>query len=157
MGDIGGAGRLLQRMRSRPDLEADACYGLGLIELCQNNLDDSEAYLSKATQLDPAHADAYYQLAKIADTRGDPVTATLYLKSALAQNPGHVMAAEALCEHDDLVGAKTEPVIRSVDRSAADPEPSHLGGAMTWSGLSWKTVVSMITLAALAISLAHSA
>ncbi|MDJ0711579.1 MAG: tetratricopeptide repeat protein [Woeseiaceae bacterium] len=156
MGDIGGAGRLLQKMRNRPELEADACYGLGLIELCRNNLDDSEAYFSKATQLDPNHADAYYQLAKLADTRGDPVTAALYLKSALVRNPGHVMAAEALAEHDDVVVAQSEPEIRSVDRNAADPRSARLGDTMIWPGLNWKTVVSMIALAALAVSLAQS-
>ncbi len=157
MGDYGAAGRLLQKMRNRPDLEADACYGLGLIELCRNNLDDSEAYLNKATQLDPNHADAYYQLAKLADTRGDPVTAALYLKSALARNPGHVMAAEALAEHDDVMAAKPQPAIRAVDRAAVKRSSSRPGDTMIWPGLNWKTVVSMITLAALAVSLAQSA
>jgi len=156
MGDFGGASRLLQGMRKLPELEADACYGLGLIEMCRNNLDNSEAYLSKATQLDPAHADAYYQLAKVADTRGDPVTATLYLKSALAQNPGHVMAAEALAEHDDIAGAQVERVIRDVDRATAHPGPGRADDTIAWWGPNWKTVVSMITLAALAISLAKT-
>ncbi len=156
MGDIAGESGLLHKLRNRPNLEADACYGLGLIELCRNNLDDSEAYLSKATQLDPTHADAYYQLAKLADTRGDPVTATLYLKSALAQNPGHVMAAEALAEHNDAIGVPQEPVIRSVDRNVADSESGHPGNAMTWPRMNWKTVVSMVTLVALAMSLARS-
>lgn len=113
-GDIGRANRLLQRMRNQPGLEADACYGLGLIEYCRNSLDHSEAYFCKATQVDPSHADAYYQLAKIADTRGDPVTAMLYLKTALARNPGHVMAAEALAEHDDVVGTELRPSVFSV-------------------------------------------
>ena len=111
-GDIRRASQMLQRMRKQPDLEADACYGLGLIEYCRNSLDHSEAYLSKATQIDPTHADAYYQLAKIADTRGDPVTASLYLKTALAQNPRHVMAAEALAEHEDVSGTRLEPTLR---------------------------------------------
>ncbi len=98
-GDFTGAGRLLQQMRNDAELEADACYGLGLIELCQNRINNSEAYFTRATQLDPAHADAFYQLAKIADSRGDDVTAVLFLKSAIAQKPGHAMAAEALAEH----------------------------------------------------------
>ncbi len=108
IGDVGSASRLLHKMRRQPDLEADACYGLGLLELCRNKINDSEAYFCRAIQLDHTHADAYYQLAKIADSRGDPVTATLYLKSALAQKPGHVMAAEALAEHGVVADVPTE-------------------------------------------------
>lgn len=99
-GDLSRARRQLQKMRKQPDLEAEAYYGLGLVEWCQNNSDYAEAYFRKATLLDPGHADAYYQLAKISNSRGDPVMATLYLKSALAQKPAHGLAAEALAEHD---------------------------------------------------------
>jgi tetratricopeptide (TPR) repeat protein len=144
-------------MRNRPGLEAEACYGLGLIEYCCNSLDSSEAYFCKATQVDPTHADAYYQLAKIADTRGDPVTATLYLRTALAQNPGHVMAAEALGEHDEQVGSQLEPSSHRDNSQVAQTHSSPAGGALTSVGLNWKTVVSMITLAALAISLVQGA
>jgi tetratricopeptide (TPR) repeat protein len=112
LGKIERACSILQQMRNRPDLEADAYYGLGLLELCRNKINDAEAYFSKATALDPSYADAYYQLAKIADSRGDSVTATLYLKSALAENPGHVMAAEALLEHGVALDAKAESALR---------------------------------------------
>jgi len=156
-GDIGRANQRLQRMRNQSGLEAEACYGLGLIEYCCNKLDSSEAYFCKATQIDPTHADAYYQLAKIADTRGDPVTATLYLRTALAQNPGHVMAAEALGEHDDQVGSQLEPPICRDRSQVAQADTSPAGGALTTAGLNWKTVVSMITLAALAISVVQGA
>lgn len=98
-GDLRRAKQKLLKMRTVPSLAADACYGLGLIELCQNNAKNAHDYFCRATQIDPAHADAYFQLAKIADSRGDEVTAILYLKSAVAQKPGHVMASEALEEH----------------------------------------------------------
>ncbi len=150
MGDIGRANRLLQSMRNHPDFEADACYGLGLIELCQNNLDNADAYFGKATQLDPMHADAYYQQAKIADLRGDPVTAMLYLKSALAQKPGHVMAAEALSQHDDVVGSEVELVDRDADARAMHAEDT-VAHTLSKSGVNWKTAISMITLALLTI------
>lgn len=152
-GDIRRANRLLQRMRNQPGLEADACYGLGLIEYCRNSLDHSEAYFCRATQIDPSHADAFYQLAKIADTRGDPVTATLYLKSALAQNPRHVMAAEALAEHDDLVGSTPEPTVRHDNCEAVQPATGSVAGDLAAAKIGWKTVISMITLAALTLSL----
>ncbi len=151
MGDSGRANRLLQGMRNHPDFEADACYGLGLIELCQNNLDNADAYFCKATQVDATHADAYYQLAKIADLRGDPVTATLYLKSALAQKPGHVMAAEALAQHDDGAGPQVEqcqPHTGSRATRAPDDRPGH---TLSRAGVNWKTAISMITLAILTI------
>lgn len=99
LGDVGSGTRLLHEMRKQRDLEADAHYGLGLVELCRNNIERSAAYFQKAIALEPAHADAFYQLAKIADSRGDPVTAKLYLKSAIAQRPGHVMAMAALEKH----------------------------------------------------------
>lgn len=150
-GDIERANRLLQRMRNQPGLEADACYGLGLIEYCRDSLDRSEAYFCKATQIDPTHADAYFQLARIADSRGDPVTATLYLRTALAQKPGHVMAAEALAEHDEMVGMQPEPPGRHDRAKSQQTGTSPFGDALVGSGLNWKTVVSMITLAALAI------
>ncbi len=118
LGDVERAKRCLLKMRKDPDLEADACYGLGLIELCQNNLENSEAYFRKATVLDPAHADSYYQLAKIADSRGDPVTAMLYFKSAIAQKPGHVMAMEALAEHGVDVAARSGSLRRSQEKRA---------------------------------------
>lgn len=102
IGDTGVGTRLLLNLRKQPEFEADAHYGLGLIELCLNNIENSEAYFQKAISVEPSHADAYYQLAKIADSRGDPVTAKLYLKSAIAQRPGHVMAAEALAEHGSI-------------------------------------------------------
>ncbi len=105
-GDISRANRLLRKMRNIPGLAADACYGLGLIELCQNNTKNAHGYFCKATQIDTAHADAFYQLAKIADSQGDAVTAVLYLKSAIAQNAGHVMASEALEEHGHFAVAK---------------------------------------------------
>ena len=98
-GDIGRANRLLHQMKKSPDLEADAYYGLGLIQLCQNNTKNAHEFFYKATQCDESHADAYYQLAKIADSQGDPMTAVLYLKSAVARKSGHVMAIEALEEH----------------------------------------------------------
>lgn len=98
-GDISRANRLLHEMRRAPNLEADAYYGLGLIELCQNKTKNAHGYFCKATQSDASHADAYYQLAKIADSQGDAVTAVLYLKSAVAGKSGHVMATEALEEH----------------------------------------------------------
>ncbi|MBT8099159.1 MAG: tetratricopeptide repeat protein [Gammaproteobacteria bacterium] len=99
------ARRLLCKLRKQPEFEADAFYGLGLIEWCQQNSDNAKAYFRKATQVDPSHADAFYQLAKIADSRGDPVTAELYLKSAIAVKPGHVMAMEALAKHGVIMQA----------------------------------------------------
>ena len=156
MGDIGRARRRLQIMRNQPDLEADACYGLGLIELCENNLDHSAAYFGKATQLDPTHADAYYQLAKIADTRGDPVTATLYLKSALTQKPGHVMAAEALAEHGEDMDSRTTATSRSDSGQALPSDNAHPGHVMNRSGLNWKTLISMFTLVVLTMSVVHT-
>ncbi len=156
MGDIGRANRLLQGMRNHPDFEADACYGLGLIELCQNNLDNADAYFGKATQLDPTHADAYYQQAKIADMRGDPVTAMLYLKSALAQKPGHAMAAEALSQHDDVVGSEVELCDRGSNGRAMRAPQDTLAHTLSKSGVNWKTAISMITLAILTIGAVHA-
>ncbi len=156
VGDIGRAKQLLQKMRNQPDLEADACYGLGLIEVCENNLDHSEAYFDKATQLDPTHADAYYQLAKIADTRGDPVTAMLYLKSALVQKPGHVMAAEALEEHCAAMGLQSADVTRREETQPAPGENGHWAPDMNKSGLSWKTLLSMFTLVVLTVGVVHA-
>ncbi|MCH9693445.1 MAG: hypothetical protein K0U72_02955 [Gammaproteobacteria bacterium] len=104
-GDVSRAKMDLHEMRSAPNLEADAYYGLGLIELCQNNTKNAHGYFCKATQSDAAHADAYYQLAKIADSQGDAVTAVLYLKSAIAQDSGHIMATEALEEHGVFIAS----------------------------------------------------
>ncbi len=163
MGETGRASRLLQAMRNQPELEADACYGLGLIELCQNNVDNSEAYFCKATVVDPSHADAYYQLAKIADSRGDPVTATLYLKSAIAQKPGHVMAAEALAEHGVDVNSRSysepEPMRRNYARqmASANTNTKHWGHDMNKIGLTWKTLISMITLVVLTLGVIQEA
>ena len=139
-------------MRNQPDLEADACYGLGLIELCRNNLDNSEAYFCKATQLDPSHADAYYQLAKIADTRGDPVTAMLYLKSALNYKPGHALATEALAEHGLAMEALAKSVSWGKEVQPARTGTSQWRHAMSSSGLNWKTLISMVTLVMLTIA-----
>jgi tetratricopeptide (TPR) repeat protein len=129
IGDTDDARRLLQNLRKQPELEADACYGLGLLELCRNKVNNSEAYFTRATQLDTSYADAYYQLAKIADSRGDPVTAVLYLKSALAQRPGHALAAEALAEHGVFMASFAGPMFR---RNAQQRELSstHLKGVV---------------------------
>jgi len=99
VGDAERATRFLRELRKQGGCEADAYYGLGLLELCQNNIERSEAEFRKAISIEPAHADAYYQLAKIADSKGDAKIAKHYLESAIAQNPGHVMAMEALAEH----------------------------------------------------------
>lgn len=151
MGDIGLARGLLQKTRNQPDLEADACYGLGLLDLCENNIDNSEAYFCKATLLDPTHADAYYQLAKIADTRGDPVTATLYLKSALAQKPGHVMAAEALAEHGIVMESSSGSMDRSEKTLPARTNTGQWVRNLNKSGLNWKTLFSTILLVVLTL------
>ncbi len=151
MGEMARASRLLQEMRNMPDLEADACYGLGLLELCRNKLNNSAAYFERATELDPAHADAYYQLAKIADTRGDPITAMLYLKSALTHKPGHALASEALAEHGVIMETRAQSAAISDESQAAGPRAGQLRLAMSKSGLDWKTLVSMITLVVLTI------
>ena len=99
VGDAERATRFLIELRKQGGCEADAYYGLGLLELCKNNIEESESNFRRAISIEPSHADAYYQLAKIADSQGDPKAAKVYLESAIAQNPGHVMAIEALEEH----------------------------------------------------------
>lgn len=151
MGEMARASRLLQEMRNQPDFEADACYGLGLLELCRNKLNNSAAYFEKATELDSTHADAYYQLAKIADTRGDPITAVLYLKLALTQKPGHALATEALAEHGAIMEARAQSAGFSDETQPAGPRGGQWRTVMSKSGLDWKTLVSMIMLVAFTI------
>jgi Tfp pilus assembly protein PilF len=99
IGDIAGANRLLHRLSKRQEFAADASYGRGLLDLCINNVDSSAEHFRKAISVDPEHADAYYQLAKIADSLGNALAAEEYLRAAIGKKPGHVMASAALEEH----------------------------------------------------------
>lgn len=101
-GEIDRGIRLLRQNDKQPKFQADSYYGLGLIELCLNNIENAGAYFHKAITVEPAHADSFYQLGKLADSLGDPLAATQYFEAAIGQRPGHIMATLALDEHLEL-------------------------------------------------------
>lgn len=115
-GDVETGTKLLLNLRNKPECEADAHYGLGLLEKCQDHIESSEAYFQKAISIEPDHADAYYQLAKIADARGDAITAKLYCKSAIAYKPQHERARVALQKHERTITI-APPGARSVQEN----------------------------------------
>jgi hypothetical protein len=83
-------------MRSADRSGAEDCYRRGTEVLQQGNVDEAVAWLRRALDDDPSHANALYRLGTIEERRGNRGRAVDLYQRALRAHPGHVSATERL-------------------------------------------------------------
>jgi tetratricopeptide repeat protein len=83
-------------MRSADGSVAEDCYRRGTEVLQQGNVEEAVAWLRRALDDDPSHANALYRLGTIEERRGDRASAVDLYQRALQAHPGHVSAGERL-------------------------------------------------------------
>ncbi|MBM3728665.1 MAG: tetratricopeptide repeat protein [Acidobacteria bacterium] len=95
---------------------------MGQIHHGSNRLDDAEAALRRALELDPAGAEAWNELGGVAASRGDQKTAALHYEKALMLKPDLVYALLNAGQTYDKLGdfARSEETYRRVLRRDAN-------------------------------------
>jgi tetratricopeptide (TPR) repeat protein len=91
----GESAKAFAHLLSSPGYEAEARYGLGWIELHEGSADRAEVLFREAIDYDPQHANAWFALGHLAETRSAEEAIADYRKT-LAANPEHFGAAERL-------------------------------------------------------------
>jgi hypothetical protein len=83
-------------MRSADGSVAEDCYRRGTDVLQQGNVEEAVAWLRRALDDDPSHANALYRLGTIEEHRRNHAGAIELYQRALRAHPGHVSAKERL-------------------------------------------------------------
>ena len=89
------AAELFTNLLSSPEHAAEANYGLGLLALVQQKPQAAERLFETARAIDPRHANALYQIAKLHEAAGGGDAVSLY-EAVLEINPGHVSARDRI-------------------------------------------------------------
>jgi pSer/pThr/pTyr-binding forkhead associated (FHA) protein/membrane protein YdbS with pleckstrin-like domain len=91
-----------------PAEAAEGRYGAGLVRFNLGDLDGAALMFEQCVSQMPAHANALYQLGRIAAKRGSPATAKSFFERALSANPDHASARAFLAKDSDGVGTRRD-------------------------------------------------
>jgi len=94
--DIAGSEELYEVLASVSELADEGCYGLGLVHLERGNTLGAENEFEEALRHNPRHANAWYHLGSLADSRADRDRARDCWKVSLSINPRHSRARRSL-------------------------------------------------------------
>jgi tetratricopeptide (TPR) repeat protein len=104
---------LLRELERAGVTSPELSYSLGFLALTTNP-QIAKGHFSRAIELDPRHANAFYFLGLI-ESNQNAALAQSYFRAALKQNPSHAGAINKLQEHERLTNA-----------SSSGPAPSKL-------------------------------
>jgi TolA-binding protein len=113
-----------------PSTAAEAQYGLGLISLSLGDPGAAEPHLQQAVALDPAHANALYELGTLREQSQQIPDALSYYRRAVAASPGHVSALAALGRLGGNTGPPVQPpapIVSAHNLPAGIVQPSAAG------------------------------
>jgi tetratricopeptide (TPR) repeat protein len=111
-----------------PTIAARGWYGLGYLALTAQEIDGAVTLFTEAARTDPTHANASYQLGRIAAQRGQGDRALRRFYATLAIEPDHQGALSGIRSVLDHAAPdrapETPPVSRSCDRCGAARIPA---------------------------------
>lgn len=123
-GNLAESERLYNQAVPFNETAADACYGLGLIYLKNENAGAAKLAFEASVKRSPQNANAYYYLGQIWEKQGSREAALGFFKSALQIDPRHYGAQRevATLSHAELRPSQNPPHHDEVD-ALKDPDP----------------------------------